>query len=242
MRRVLLIIGIPVLLIAGGVAWFVLRSDTVKEAALPAITSVQPGSTLAVPPSGTANPSTVVAPGGTSADGEWKIATGADTFVGYRVEEVFAAGAVNKTAVGRTPGVTGKIVVAGATIPTAEFEADMTGLKSDEARRDSQIKVKGIESTKFPKATFVLSSPIDLGGPPKVGAEIPVKANGKLTLHGVTKDITIDLKARWTGDRVDVAGKTDILMADYAIEPPSIPAIVTVENKGVLEIQLALTR
>jgi polyisoprenoid-binding protein YceI len=243
MRRVVLAILIPLVIIVGVLAWFFLRSDNVKEAALPALTTVaQPGSSGATSAAAGATGSPVVAPGGTSADGAWKVATGADTFVGYRVDEVFAAGAVNKTAVGRTPGVTGSIVVAGATISEATFEADMTALKSDETRRDSQIKVRGIESTKFPKANFVLSAPIDLGGAPKIGAELPVKATGKLTLHGVTKEITLDLKARWSGDRIDVAGKTDILMADYAIEPPTIPAIVTVENKGVLELQLSLTR
>ena len=243
MRRVGLAVLIPLVIFGGAFAWFFLRSDNVKEAALPALTTaVQPSSSGATSPAAAATGSTIVAPGGTSADGAWKVATGADTFVGYRVDEVFAAGAVNKTAVGRTPGVTGKVVVASATISEASFEADMTALKSDEARRDSQIKVKGIESTKFPTATFVLSSPIDLGGAPKIGAELPVKATGNLTLHGVTKEVTLDLKARWTGDRIDVAGKTDILMADYAIEPPTVPAIVTVENRGVLELQLAFTR
>jgi polyisoprenoid-binding protein YceI len=244
MRRVVLAVLIPLVIIGGVLTWwFFLRSDNVKEAALPALTTVaQPSSSGATTPAAGATGSTIVAAGSTSADGTWKVATGSDTFVGYRVDEVFAAGAVNKTAVGRTPGVTGSVVVAGTKISEATFEADMTGLKSDEARRDSQIKVKGIESAKFPKATFVLSSPIDLGGPPKIGAELPVKATGKLTLHGVTKEITLDLKARWSGDRIDVAGKTDILMADYAIEPPSIPAIVTVENKGILELQLALSR
>ena len=242
MRRVVLAVLIPLVLIGGALAWFFLRSDNVKGAALPALTTVvQPGSSGATSPAA-ATGSPVVVPGGTSADGGWKVVAGADTFVGYRVDEVFAAGAVNKTAVGRTPGVTGSIIVAGATISEATFEADMTALKSDETRRDSQIKVRGIESTKFPKATFVLSAPIDLGGAPKIGAELPVKATGNLTLHGVTKNITLDLKARWTGDRIDVAGKTDILMADYAIEPPTVPAIVTVENRGVLELQLAFTR
>jgi polyisoprenoid-binding protein YceI len=243
MRRVVLAVLIPLVILGGVLAWFFLRSDDVREAALPALTTVaQPSSSGATTPAAGGSGAMIVAAGSTSADGTWNVTPGADTFVGYRVDEVFAAGAVNKTAVGRTPGVTGKVVVAGATIPKASFEADMTGLKSDEARRDSQIKVKGIESTKFPKATFVLSNPIDLGGLPKIGAELSVKANGKLTLHGVTKDVSLDLKARWNGDRIDVAGKTDIVMADYAIEPPTIPAIVTVENKGVLELQLALTR
>ena len=241
-RRLIVLLAVLVAL-AAGIWWFVLRSDAPKEAALPTLTSVaQPSSSGATNPAGQANSSTVLASGGTSADGTWKVASGADTFVGYRVEEVFAAGAVNKTAVGRTPTVTGTIVVAGATISSATFEADMTGLKSDDPRRDSQIKSRGVETVKFPKATFVLSSPIDLGGAPKVATEIPVKATGKLTIHGVTKDVTLDLKARWSGDRVDVAGKTDILMADYAIDPPTIPAIVTVEDNGILELQLTFTK
>jgi polyisoprenoid-binding protein YceI len=118
----------------------------------------------------------------------------------------------------------------------------MTALKSDDTRRDSQIKAKGIETTKFPSASFELSSPITLPALPKLLDEIPTKALGRLTLHGVTKDVTLDLTARWSGDRIDIAGHTDIVMADYGIDPPSIAGIVSVQNHGVLELQLMLTR
>jgi polyisoprenoid-binding protein YceI len=184
----------------------------------------------------------VLTTGATSANGGWNVDADADTFVGYRIEEQFAAGAVNKTAVGRTPGVTGKVTVDGAKIPAATFEADMTLLKSDDSRRDSALKSKAIESANFPKATFVLGQPIDLGGLPKIGSEVALKASGALTLHGVTKEITLDLTARWAGDRIDIAGKAAIALSDFGIEPPTITGMLTVQDKGTLELQLHLVR
>jgi hypothetical protein len=65
--------------------------------------------------------------------------------------------------VGRTDKVSGsatleesgdKVIVKAAT-----FTADVTTLQSDQGRRDSVIKNRGLESNKFKSATFTLSDP-----------------------------------------------------------------------------------
>ncbi len=243
-RRILL--GFVVILL-GGVAiiwWTQFRTDPVSEATLPVLTSaVLPSSSGAVTTTGGAAPaSTLVAPGTTSADGAWSVVADADTFVGYRIDEQFAAGAVNKTAVGRTPSVNGSISVTGSKATTAVFEADMTVLKSDDGRRDSALRSRGIQSSTFPKATFSLTQPIDFGTLPKIGTEIATKAVGTLTLHGVGKEISLGLTARWSGDRIDIVGKAPISLADFGIEAPTVTGMLTVQDHGSIEVQLHLAR
>ncbi len=55
---------------------------------------------------------------------------------------------------------------------------------------------------------------------PAEGAKTSVDATGTLTLHGVTKDVTIPLQAERTGDTIAVTGQLDIPFADYDIQKP----------------------
>jgi polyisoprenoid-binding protein YceI len=163
------------------------------------------------------------------------------SFVGYRVQETLAnIGATE--AVGRTPDVTGSITVDGATITTAELTAGLTGLRSDNDRRDGQLRRQALETDQFPTATFVLTSPIDLGGEPAEGQVIEVTAFGDLTLHGVTKAVEIPLQARLQGGVVTVAGSLPIVFADFGMAKPESMVVLSVEDNGVMELQLQLTR
>ena len=57
-------------------------------------------------------------------------------------------------------------------------------------------------SREFPTATFVLTEPIELGAVPADGEEVTATATGDLTLHGVTREVTIDLVARLDGSHL----------------------------------------
>jgi polyisoprenoid-binding protein YceI len=67
-----------------------------------------------------------------------------------------------------------------------------------------------------------------------------VAAVGELTLHGVTKPVTLQLQARWTGDAITVAGNAPIVLSDFDMDIIEIPGFVTVADNGVLELQLVL--
>jgi polyisoprenoid-binding protein YceI len=155
-------------------------------------------------------------------------------------EQLVGIGA--KTAVGRTPKVTGSLTLEGTTVPKASFEVDMTTLTTDDARRDNAIRTQAIETARFPKATFVLTQPIELGSIPADGEQIKVDATGDLTLHGVTKTVTIPLEAQRKGNVVVVIGSLEIPFADYSISQPRAASVLSVEDKGTFEVQLFLTR
>ncbi len=157
--------------------------------------------------------------------------------MGYRVQEELAQiGA--KTAVGRTPDVTGSLTIEGTTIPKASFTANLQTLQSDSDRRDGAIRGQALETDQFPEATFELTKPIDLGKIPADGEQIDVQATGDLTLHGVTKEVTIPLQAERNRDIIAVTGQLDLAFADYDIDKPESFAVLSVEDNGILEVQL----
>jgi polyisoprenoid-binding protein YceI len=177
-------------------------------------------------------------------DGTWTIDTTvgsfsdfSSSFVGYRVNETFADNSAN-TAVGRTPALTGSLVLDGTSITAVDVTADMTRLQSDDDRRDGRLGEQAIETNEFPEATFHLTAPIDLGAGPVEGATITATATGELTLHGVTRGVTVPIEARLSGDVVTVTGSVDILFADYEIERPSSFLVLSIEDHGIMEFQL----
>jgi hypothetical protein len=162
---------------------------------------------------------------------------------GYRVREKLAQLPAQSDAVGRTSGMTGSVAVersgSGLLVQTASFEADLTSLKSDEQRRDNRIRTMGLETDRFPKATFALASPAQVPQDLGAGKQVTVPVTGDLTLHGVTKRITIPLAV---AARFEVVGSYSFPMSDFAITPPSVQPFVSVEPNATLEFRMVLGR
>jgi polyisoprenoid-binding protein YceI len=162
-------------------------------------------------------------------------------FVGYRVDEQLA-GIGAKTAFGRTPDVTGMLTIDGTVVTAAEFTADLTTLQSDDSRRDGQLRTQGIQTSRFPTATFELTDPIDFGTVPGDDSTVSVDATGDLTLHGVTRSVTIPLEAKLVNDTIVVTSLFEIAFADYGITKPTSVAVLSIEDTGIMEVQLFFTR
>jgi polyisoprenoid-binding protein YceI len=160
------------------------------------------------------------------------------SFAGYRINEELANIGAN-TAVGRTDRVTGTMTIADTSISAVDIQVDMTTLESDQERRDGAIQRRGLETERFPTATFKLTEPIAIGKEPDAGEKITADATGDFTLHGVTKRITVPIEARWTGDKIQVATKFDVSLPAYNIEAPTIPGrVLSVEDEGKVELEL----
>jgi hypothetical protein len=54
--------------------------------------------------------------------------------------------------------------------------------------------------------------------------------------------VEIPLEVVLTGDVVAITGSLDVAMADYAIDPPTSIRVLSVEDHGVMELQLFLRR
>jgi polyisoprenoid-binding protein YceI len=163
------------------------------------------------------------------------------SFVGYRVKETLAnIGATE--AVGRTPDVRGSFTLDGTTITAATFTADLTTLQSDKQFRDEQLRRQALETSRFPEARFTLTAPVDLGALPADGAIVDVTVTGDLALHGVTRQVEIPLRARLADGVVTVAGSIPIAFSDFGIAKPQSMMVLSVEDNGVMEVSLQLTR
>jgi polyisoprenoid-binding protein YceI len=164
---------------------------------------------------------------------------GDGSIVGHRVsQELFGQSA---EAVGRSEGVTGSLTMDGTTVTEATFEVDMATFESDESRRDGQFEGRIMEVDQFPTASFVLIEPIELGEKPAEGAEVEVEITGELTLHGVTRPVTIPHVARLDGSTFAVNGSVTVTFADYEIDDPS-GGPASVGSAGELEVLLVFAR
>ena len=136
-------------------------------------------------------------------EGTWTVADG--SIVGYRIDETLFG--QDSEAVGRSEGVTGEVTIEGTTVTdghASRWTWPPSRAASPSATTSSENRI--MEVAEFPTATFVLTEPIELGAVPADGEEVTATATGDLTLHGVTREVTIDLVARLDGTTFAVDG------------------------------------
>lgn len=176
--------------------------------------------------------------------GEWRVADG--SVAGYRVREQLANLPAQSDAVGRTPDVTGTATLAqngdSLVVESASFEVDATTLTSDEGRRDRRIRTDGLESDSFPTATFASTSPIAVPAEATTGAVVTIEITGDLTIHGVTKSVTIPTEARLNGSQIELVGSITFPFSDFGMTPPSVGGFVEVEDDATMEFALLLAK
>jgi polyisoprenoid-binding protein YceI len=232
-RSRLVLVGVValVLVLLGAGYWvFVARtSDSPAPVALDATPAPSTTSTGATTGSGT---------GTGSADGTWQVRRDGSSYVGYRVREQLTFLSSPNDAVGRSTAVTGTMQLADDQVSAVRIEADLTKLTSDESRRDNAIRQRGLESERFPTATFELTQPIRLDRPPVDGQQVTGEGRGRLTVHGVTRDVTLRLQARRDGQAIQVAGQLPVRMTDYGIEPPKFGPVVSIQDDVTVEFRL----
>lgn len=112
---------------------------------------------------------------------------------------------------------------------TVNVNINTKSLNSNHAERDKHLRSADfLNVAKFPTASFVSTSfePSDNG---------KATLNGKLTLLGVTKEISIDVnnlgggKDPWGGEREGFSGTTEVALKDFGIDYNLGPASQTVE-------------
>jgi len=239
------LIALVVVVIAGGGAFFLLRDDAPDRVSIDAAADSVTTTTLA---DGDAS-DTTAAPAADGIAGEWTVdastgefdfesATG--TFAGFRIQENLASIGATE-AVGRTGDVSGTLSIDGTTVTDVAIEIDLTTITSDESRREGKIQ-EALETGEFPTATFVLTEPIELGAAAADGETVDVDAIGDLTIHGVTQSVTFPLQARLVDTTIVIVGSLDVTFADYDVEVPTAPIVVSVDDNGPIELQLLFTR
>ncbi len=116
-----------------------------------------------------------------------------------------------------------------------EVNIDTSSVNSNHAERDKHLKSDDfLDVSAFANAKFVSKSVTDKG-------DGKLAITGTLTLHGVSKEITIDAqtvgegKDPWGGYRVGFSGTTNIALTDFAIKMNLGPASNNVELNLYIE-------
>jgi polyisoprenoid-binding protein YceI len=97
--------------------------------------------------------------------------------------------------------------------------------------RDQHMRDTYLEVGKYPNAIVeVQRSKLKF---PAKGASASAQAPGSMTIHGVTKPVTIDYTAKSRGDKISVDGSTKIDMRDYGIVVPKYLGVGVEPDVGI---------
>ena len=211
------------------------------------VATTAPTTTTAAAAASTVPPTTTAVAAASTA-GTWAVDTDigsfsdfTSTWVGYRVQEVLGNGIGSATAVGRTPLVVGSVVLTNDAIEAVEVTADLRGLRSDKVYRDGKVR-SALHTDDHPTATFALVGPVTLGDLDGDGMSVDAVVPGTITINGMIGPVEVTLAATLVGDVVTVVGSFPTVFADHGIEAPGASIVVSVEDHGIVEFQLFLTR
>lgn len=126
-----------------------------------------------------------------------------------KMEEIEAT---NKTANAVLDAATGAV----------EFGVTIKGFRFEKALMEQHFNENYMESEKFPKATF--KGKIDDMSGVKLSSDGEYKVNvtGDMTIHGVTKKMTLPGQIVVGGGTVTVRSKFEVVYSDFKIEIPGI--------------------
>jgi polyisoprenoid-binding protein YceI len=170
--------------------------------------------------------------------GTWNVTDG--SLAGYRVRERLANLDAESDAVGRTSDVTGSITIESdgtkTTLTASTLTVDTTTIASDEDRRDNRLRSEGLQTDSFPTASFTVTQPVEIPATAMSGTATDVTLVGDLTLHGVTKSVSIPAQAQLVDGTISVAGSVTFPLADYNIVAPNVGGfILSIADEGTLE-------
>ena len=98
-------------------------------------------------------------------------------------------------------------------IVSVSATVDVTTFDSGNSNRDSHA-MEVIDAISYPEVSFVSSSVTETGD--------SLKVTGKLTFHGVTRDIVAIAASKWSVDKIEVRGSFVLSLTDFKIERPSL--------------------
>jgi polyisoprenoid-binding protein YceI len=247
-RRLLMLAiggGITFVVVAFLVVYFVIfptsspkpfkLATTPTSAAPTTSTSITSSTTSSSPRSATA---------GSGLTGSWKVASGSQA--GYRVREKLAFLPAQSDAVGRTSQISGGATFSESnstvTIAAASFDVSVDTLKSDRSMRDEKLHEIGLESNRYPTATFALSTPVTISASALKGSVAHVSVTGTFVIHGTSKKETIPVEMSLSGSMFEAAGSLTFPWSAFGMTAPSIGGFVNVTEKATMEFDLRMQR
>lgn len=230
-------------------ALFTVVATACGGAAAPVPTPVP--SIAAVVPSRSAVPATAAPAAGTSATpaapaiaGALTWTLGVDSKVTIRVREQLAQVPAPSDAVLASTLTGGFTLNPDGTFGAAsKLTGDVAGLRSDRDSRDQFVKRSTLDTARFPTAAFVPTRSSGLVMPLAAAGEFSFKLTGKMTIRGVEKEVTFDVKAKRSGAELTASATLNptVKFGDFGMTPPAAPVVLSVIDEIRMDIQLVGT-
>lgn len=138
----------------------------------------------------------------------------------YVVTELLAGATVRNQAVGTTSEVTGELVVdAKGKIQPATFTVDLKSLRSDRSPRDNYIRNNGLESNKYPTATFTIKE-VKGAATLKPGNAETFELVGLMKVRETERTVTWSVTSVAENGQIKWNAVLNTKMTDWGINPP----------------------
>lgn len=236
-------VAVVVLVLAAGLSWwFFIRADADLATDAPEI----PGDLLSPTPTpspgsdgnaASATPApTVILPAGTT---RFRILPERSE-AAYFAEETLASIGLPSRAKGATQDIHGEFYLRDDGIdPSFEsrFTVDLRTLKSDESRRDARVQLT-LDTANYPEAVFVVRRVEDFPRRWSGEEDATFRMTGDLTIHGVTREVTWEVKAKREGPVMTALATVELRYADFNIDPPNIAGFVSLTDDFTVQVQV----
>ena len=198
--------------------------------------------TVVAAPSAPAVPSTHDTDPPSALTGTWRATTGSHT--GYKVTtNIFLAG--TQTIAARTTAVTGsatvRLVSGRERLTAARFSADLRRATTGNALYDQQA-ADTFQTARYPTGVFVLVTPVNLPSATTLSRGTTITLAGKLTLHGVTKPVTVRARAIGNSKRFTVSGVIALRLSSYGIPLMSAGGLARTEDSATVDFKVIFVR
>ena len=153
----------------------------------------------------------------------------------YIVGERLARLSIPRKAIGETSDVTGTIIF---NENGSVLTVGLDGLTSDESCRDGFLRRSVIQTSRFPDATFSITGTEGLDWPMPSEGSVSFTLLGNMTIRDVTKPVTLDAEAQFTGDSITATASTTVTFDQFEMSKPSLAFILSVADEIKLELDI----
>jgi len=199
------------------------------------VTAPVPTPTTA-PASATATPPPTAEPGALT----FQVETGSKATV--RVREQLANVPAPSDAVLETTELKGSFVLRanGTFTADSKITAGLQALKSNSSQRDGFIKNDTLDTRRFPTADFVPVRAVGLPSPLPASGEWTFQLIGKMTIKGVEKEVTWEVKAKRDPGGLTATAKNAPAwtFADFGMQAPRVAFVLSIVDEIRLELEL----
>jgi polyisoprenoid-binding protein YceI len=163
--------------------------------------------------------------------------------VRYRIQEHLVRMTLPNDAVGATTEIGGGIAFAsdGSVVPSeSKFLIKIGSLTSDRDMRDNFVRRRVLEADQYPTVEFAPTAAKGLGSTLPTSGTHEFQLVGNLTVHGVTKPTTWNVKATMANGQVTGNAATAFTFDQFGLAQPKVPIVLSVGDTIRLEYDFTL--